>query len=175
MSLTSGCWERYLRGLSRSQEFLPAERYADEPLLAPAFFRKAAFSLANGSAFFNSFGIFSLLAFAPFFIQGALGCIPARVGLAMAPLSFGWAGGSLVCGQVVNRLGERRAAIFGALLLVSGSSLLLTFTPCATVLALAGIGMGFVATPTLLNVQNGLGVSNLGIAVQPGVVLSATG
>jgi EmrB/QacA subfamily drug resistance transporter len=176
LSGQSGTWysrevlSLLLLALSAGLGFLAAERYADEPLLSPAFFRKAEFSLANGSAFFSSFGISSLLAFAPFFIQGALGGSPAQVGVAMVPLSFGWAGGSLICGQVVNRLGERRAAILGALLLVWGSSLLLTFTPhttvwlCSTVLALAGVGMGFVATPTLLIVQNSLGVSNLGIA-----------
>ena len=150
--------------------FCHAERRAREPILELAFFRNRNFSLANASAFFSSFAIFSLSAFSPLFIQGALGKTPAQLGLTMVSLSLGWSGGAFLCGQLVNRAREKTFAVLGSLVLMAGTALTLTFTPgtalstCSMVLALAGFGMGFVSISTLLIVQNSLDASNLGVA-----------
>jgi MFS family permease len=117
-----------------------------------------------------SFAIFSLSAFSPLFIQDALGKTPAQLGLAMVPLSLGWSMGALFCGQVVHLLKERPAALLGAVLLLAGCSLTLTFSittslaACSVVLAVAGLGMGFISISTLLIVQNSLSPEDLGIA-----------
>jgi len=85
-------------------------------------------------------------------------------------LGLGWSFGALFCGQLVNLIGKRTASIFGGVLLVFGSALTLSFssatsvTFCSIVLAVAGLGMGFVSIATLLLVQNSVDISNLGIA-----------
>lgn len=150
--------------------FYHVERRAREPILNLNFFRVRGFSMANGAAFFSSFAVFSLSAYVPLFIQGALGKTPAQLGIAMIPLSLGWSGGALLCGQLINRSREKPFSLFGAFLLLAGSGALLTFstaTPlfvCSAVLAVAGLGMGFVSIGTLLMVQNSLGTSDLGVA-----------
>ncbi|MGV8075500.1 MAG: MFS transporter [Syntrophobacteraceae bacterium] len=150
--------------------FYYAEKRAAEPILALSFFRSRSFSLANGSAFLCSFSMFTISAFTPFFIQGALGKTPAQLGLTMVALTVGWSGGALVCGQIVNRRTEKAFCIFGSLLLAAGSAAAITFSTstsllfCSGAVALAGIGMGFVSIPTLLIVQNSLDPSNLGVA-----------
>jgi EmrB/QacA subfamily drug resistance transporter len=150
--------------------FYRFEKRARDPLLSIDFFRLKGFSVGNGAVFFASFAIFSLSSFSPLFIQGALGKTPAQLGLAMVPLSLGWSFGALFCGQLVNLMGQRPAAIFGGVLLVLGSALTLSFsaatslTFCSIVLAIAGLGMGFVSIATLLLVQNSVDSSNLGIA-----------
>ncbi len=146
------------------------ERRAKEPILPISFFKIQGFSVGNSAAFFASFAIFSLSAFSPLFIQGALGKTPAQLGLAMVPLSLGWSVGALFCGQIVHVLKERPGTLLGAVLLLAGCGLTLTFsiatslTACSAVLAVAGLGMGFISISTLLIVQNSLPLEDLGIA-----------
>jgi len=150
--------------------FYHVEKRAKEPILSIDFFKVRGYSVGNGAAFFASFAIFSLSSFSPLFIQGALGKTPAQLGLAMVPLGLGWSFGALFCGQLVNWMGKRTASILGGVLLVVGSAVTLSFSPatsltlCSIVLAVAGLGMGFVSIATLLLVQNSVDISNLGIA-----------
>ncbi|UCG13325.1 MAG: MFS transporter [Deltaproteobacteria bacterium] len=150
--------------------FWYAERRATEPILPLDFFRIPGFTLSNGAAFFSSFAIFSLLAFLPLFVQGTLGRTAAELGIVMVPLSLGWSAGALICGQVINRLGERFAGVAGAIVMSVSIALTLTFNPMtgliyfSAVVCPIGIGMGFVSVATLLKVQNSLPESDLGIA-----------
>jgi EmrB/QacA subfamily drug resistance transporter len=156
--------------LSAGVLFWHAERRAVEPILPLHFFRLAGFTLANGAAFFSSFAIFSLLAFLPLFIQGTLGRTAAELGIVMVPLSLGWSAGALVCGQLVNRLGEKLSSVAGAILMFFSIALTLTFDSATGLIYLSavicpiGIGMGFVSVATLLKVQNSLDESDLGVA-----------
>lgn len=150
--------------------FYHVEKRAKEPILPLDFFRVKGFSIGNGAAFFASFGIFSLSAFSPLFIQGALGKTPAQLGLAMIPLSLGWSVGAWACGQMVHLVKEKPSALLGSYLLVAGSGMTLFFSTsttlisCSIVLAIAGLGMGFISISTLLLVQNSLSNSDLGVA-----------
>jgi EmrB/QacA subfamily drug resistance transporter len=148
--------------------FYHAEKHAADPILSIDFLSQSGFSSGNAAAFLSSFAIFSLAAFSPLFIQGALGKSPAEMGVAMIPLSLAWSGGALLCGQTAHRVQKRHYALAGALFMLSGSGLALTpassiglFT---TALALAGAGMGFVSIASLLIVQDSLKAENLGAA-----------
>jgi EmrB/QacA subfamily drug resistance transporter len=150
--------------------FLYAERRAREPLLDLQFFGIRGFSMANGSAFFSSVAIFSLSAYAPLYIQGALGRTPAELGITLVSLSLAWSVGAFLCGRLVNRRREKLLAILGSLMLAAASAWMLLFSSstslaeCSAALALAGTGMGFVSIATLLAVQNSLDESNLGVS-----------
>jgi EmrB/QacA subfamily drug resistance transporter len=147
-----------------------AERRATEPILSLSFFRVPGFSLANGAAFFSSFAVFSLAAFIPLFLQGAMGKTPAQLGVLMVPLTLGWSAGAVTCGRLVQRLGEKVASLTGALLMGGGTALTLTFGAAtallyfSAVLFAIGVGMGFVSLSTLLTVQNSLSDMDLGVA-----------
>jgi EmrB/QacA subfamily drug resistance transporter len=150
--------------------FYYAEKKAREPILSLDFFSSPGFSIGNGSAFLASFTIFTLFAYSPLFIQGALGKTPLQMSVAMLTMSMGWSIGALVCGQMVNRFGQKPSTIFGCLCLVVGGGIMITFsadtslTACSIVLGLDGIGMGFVSMATLLVVQDSLDISDLGVA-----------
>jgi hypothetical protein len=62
------------------------------------FFRIHGFRTGNSAVFWNSFAIFSLFAYAPLYVQGALSKTPMEVGMAMLSLSLGWSLGSLGLG-----------------------------------------------------------------------------
>ncbi|MEJ2521154.1 MAG: MFS transporter, partial [Desulfuromonadales bacterium] len=72
--------------------FYYAEKHAADPILSIDFLTQPGFSTGNAAAFLSSFAIFSLAAFSPLFIQGALGKSPAEMGVAMIPLSLAWSG-----------------------------------------------------------------------------------
>ena len=150
--------------------FYYAEKKAREPILDLDFFGSRGFSIGNGSAFLASFTIFSLFAYSPLFIQGALGKTPLQMSVAMLSLSLGWSVGALTCGQIVNRFGQKPLTVFGSLCLAVGGGILITFSTgtslaaCSVVLGFVGMGMGFVSMATLLVVQDSLDKSDLGVA-----------
>jgi len=150
--------------------FYYTENRAAEPILPLHFFRTLGFTLPNSAAFFSSFAIFSLLAFLPLFVQGTLGRSAAELGLVMIPLSLGWSAGALVCGLMVNRLGEKFSGLAGAILMFVSIALTLSFNANTGLLYFSlvvcpiGIGMGFVSVSTLLKVQNSLPENDLGVA-----------
>jgi EmrB/QacA subfamily drug resistance transporter len=150
--------------------FYFAEKRAREPIFSLVFFGIRGFSVGNGTAFLASFTIFSLFAYSPLYIQGALGKTPLQMAIAMLSLSLGWSVGALFCGQIVNCVGKKPSTVLGSLCLVAGGGLLLTFSAstslssCFIVLGLIGLGMGFVSMATLLVVQDSLSASDLGIA-----------
>jgi MFS family permease len=120
--------------------------------------------------FLSSFAIFSMFAFAPIYIQGAQGRSPMEVGVAMLSLSLGWSLGTIVLGQFVDRIGRKGTAVAGAVCLVAGCAVTLTFTPTTSTAHIfvnffvIGIGMGWVALSTLLVVQSCLDEKDLGVA-----------
>jgi EmrB/QacA subfamily drug resistance transporter len=149
--------------------FYLAEKKAKDPILNFKFFKIPGFALGNIIAFCASFSTFALFAYAPLFLQGALGSTPLQVGYAMLSLSLGWSLGSLLIGRVMHRVGQKRATLAGVLLMVLGTGLTLGFsretamTQCFLVFQVVGFGMGFITLSTLLLVQDSLNPKDLGV------------
>jgi EmrB/QacA subfamily drug resistance transporter len=150
--------------------FYHVEKRAKEPVLPIQFFSAPGFRMGNGAVFFCSFAIFTLVAYIPIFIQGALGKSPAQLGLAMVALSVAWSLGALVCGQMAHRIDHKHSGLMGAMFLSVGSGISLCFSSetslwiCYIALTLVGLGMGYVSIATLLIVQNSLDEKDLGVA-----------
>jgi EmrB/QacA subfamily drug resistance transporter len=150
--------------------FFYCEKRAEDPIICMELFKIRGFAIGNAAVFMSSFAIFAFFAFAPIFIQGAQGKSPMQVGIAMLSLSLGWSIGSFIFGQISNRLGAKTAAIMGAMCLVAGCGLSLTFHTGTSIIfsflvfQLVGLGMGFVALATLVIVQNAVDPSDLGVA-----------
>lgn len=150
--------------------FYFAERRSHEPILCFDFFRLRGFSTGNGLVFFASVAIFSLSAFSPLFIQGALGQTPFQLGIVMMFLSFGWSAAALYCGRRAHRWGEKPFSLAGGAILIAGCLMAVRFTAatplwlCSLAMTLAGAGMGFTSISTLLIVQNSVRKRDLGVA-----------
>lgn len=150
--------------------FIAIEHRAKDPILSIDFFRIRGFSTGNAAVFLSSFVIFSMFAFAPLFIQGAQGRSPMVVGVTMLSLSLGWSLGALALGQFIDRVGRKGVAVAGAVCLMAGCAVNLTFTPATSTYSVffnffvIGIGMGWVALSTLLVVQSCLDEKDLGVA-----------
>ena len=150
--------------------FSVVEIRADNPMLNFTYFKNPSYALGNGLVFLASFVIFSLFAYAPILLQGALAQSPLQVGYAMLSLSLGWSIGSLVAGRCFNRIGQKNATLIGAVLLVAGTGMTLGFslstvtTECFFAFLVVGLGMGFMSLTTLLVVQDSVEPANLGVA-----------
>jgi EmrB/QacA subfamily drug resistance transporter len=146
------------------------EARAANPVLNFSFFKIQSYALGNILVFCASFAIFSLFAYAPILLQGALGQSPIQVGYAMVSLSIGWSLGSFVAGRNMNSIGLRRSTIIGAVLLIVGTGMTLTFSlssgmmECFVAFLIVGLGMGFVSLATLLVVQDSVELADLGTA-----------
>ncbi len=150
--------------------FYIAEKRAKDPILDFKFFKVPGFALGNIIAFCASFSTFALFAYAPLFLQGALGSTPLQVGYAMLSLSLGWSLGSLLIGRMMHWAGQKRATLAGVLLMVLGTGLTLGFSRETSlvhsfwVFQVVGFGMGFITLSTLLIVQDSLKPEDLGVA-----------
>jgi EmrB/QacA subfamily drug resistance transporter len=150
--------------------FVIAENRSPEPVISLKFFRFRDFILGNGAAFLSSFGVFSLFAYAPLFIQGAIRKSPLEVGYVMLTMSLGWTGGPILLSRFLHKTTNKAVISLGAFLLALGSGYSLTFGPSTTMLeclsgfVIIGLGMGFVSICTMLVVQNALPPKDLGVA-----------
>lgn len=150
--------------------FYKVEVKAANPVLNFSFFKSPSYTLGNVLVFFASFAIFSLFAYAPIFLQGALSQSPIEVGYAMVSLSIGWSVGSLLAGRNMHNIGQWKMTAIGAILVVVGTGMTLTFSlttgmmECFVAFLIVGLGMGFVSLTTLLVVQNSVGPADLGTA-----------
>ena len=150
--------------------FYLVEKHAENPVLDFSFFQNPSYALGNVLVFLASFTIFSLFAYAPIFLQGALSLTPLQVGYSMLSLSLGWSVSSLVAGRNMHRIGRKRAIYTGAVLLIAGTGMTLGFSlstgmvECFIAFLIVGFGMGFVSLTTLLVVQDSVDSADLGVA-----------
>ncbi len=150
--------------------FVFAESRAEDPILRLGLMRNRGFVFSSAIVFFCSFAIFSLIAFIPLFVQGALAMKASDVSIAMIPLSLGWSAGGLTGGNLMNRPGPKSVCVAGSLLICTGIAVALSFSSktnlvsCCAVFAGVGVGMGFIFIATLIKAQNSLPKADRGVA-----------
>lgn len=150
--------------------FLAVERSAREPIVPLHLFGNRVFAASNAGNFLTGLALFGSVSFIPLFVQGVLGGSAVAAGAVLTPLSLGWAAGSVVAGQIVNRVGYR-AVSFAGMLLMTGGFYLFTLmgvasdaTEVGRNMLLVGIGMGLIAPTSVVAIQNNIGRLNMGAA-----------
>jgi EmrB/QacA subfamily drug resistance transporter len=150
--------------------FILQERRAPEPMLPLDLFRNKVIAVSSAGSVVIGTIMFCATAFVPMFTQGVLGGTAIDAGMSLAPMSLGWPVGSTVSGWMVMRLGYRPFAILGAVVATGGALLLSTAHAGSGALLvmvsmlLIGFGLGFMATPYLLAVQNAVPWRRRGVA-----------
>jgi MFS family permease len=103
--------------------------------------------------------VLGLSSYIPTYVQGVLGFGPLVAGFALATLTMGWPISGSQAGKVYLRIGFRRCGLIGATVVVIGTALLLLLGTGSSVYEVGamcfvvGVGMGLVATPTLIAAQ----------------------
>ena len=150
--------------------FLWVERRSPEPMVPLHLFRNRVFSVTNGGNFLTGLALFGSASFIPLFVQGVLGGSAMAAGAAVTPLSLGWPAGSVVGGQLVNRIGYRRISLIGTTLMTAGFYLLTSMgirsepAEVGRNVFIIGLGMGLIAPTLVVAIQNNVGREYLGTA-----------
>ncbi len=150
--------------------FIAQERRAPEPMLPLDLFRNPVIAVSSAGSVILGTILFSSTAFVPMFAQGVLGGTALDAGLTLAPMSLGWPIASTAAGWLLLRTGYRPLAVLGGVLGFAGTLLLATADVGASRLLLmgamlvVGLGMGFMATPYLVAVQNAVPWERRGVA-----------
>jgi EmrB/QacA subfamily drug resistance transporter len=145
--------------------FVQAERRAAEPVLPLWIFRRRV--LVGGSAVSLSVGavLLGLTSYVPTYVQTVLGAGPLVAGFALATLTIGWPFAASMSGRLYLRIGFRSTALIGGLIAMIGTSLMMSLDRGSSIVMVGvfcfviGLGMGLVASPTLVAAQSSVGWS----------------
>ena len=140
--------------------FVFAERRAVEPILPLWVFTRRLLLTTT----FISLGVGAILigltSYVPTYLEGALGVSPLVSGLALAALTLGWPISASVSGRFYLRIGFQRTVLIGMAVAIAGAAALAVFasSPHLAVVTVScfvvGLGMGLVATPSLIAAQS---------------------
>jgi EmrB/QacA subfamily drug resistance transporter len=150
--------------------FVVVERRQSEPILPVDLLVHPVISRTLGVVFLVGVALFGAIAFVPLFVQDVMGGTATEAGQVLTPLFLGWVTMSVVGAKITVRLGYRRVAIAGSVLMTAGflgltrldvhSGKVLLLGSCLVL----GAGMGCQMLSLLLAVQHGVARSRLGIA-----------
>jgi EmrB/QacA subfamily drug resistance transporter len=150
--------------------FVAAERRSSDPILPIDLVRNPLIARTTLVVFLVGMALFGAIAFIPLFVQGVMGATATQAGQVLTPLFLGWVVMSIGAARLTVRLGYRRLAITGSLLMTAGFLGLAAVdadSPRTAVLTaglLIGCGMGLSMLSLLLAVQHGVARSHLGLA-----------
>ncbi|HEX6558789.1 MAG TPA: MDR family MFS transporter [Longimicrobiales bacterium] len=147
--------------------FVIQERRAAEPMLPLDIFDNRVIAVASAGSVMLGCLLFSLAAYVPMYAQGVLGGSARDAGAALIPMMIAWPVASTLSGRLMLRVGYRPLVRFGALTAVVGLALLAVSArgnlQLGLAMAVIGLGMGFVATPYLVAVQNAVPWNRRGV------------
>jgi EmrB/QacA subfamily drug resistance transporter len=150
--------------------FVAVERRSADPLLPIDLVRNPLIARTTLVVFLVGMALFGAIAFIPLFVQGVMGATATQAGQVLTPLFLGWVVMSIGAARLTVRLGYRRLAIAGSLLMTGGFVALANVTADSprTAVLVAGLfigsGMGLSMLSLLLAVQHGVARSHLGLA-----------
>jgi len=146
------------------------ETRAEEPMLPLDLFRARVIAVASAGNVVIGTLLLAASAYVPMFAQGVIGGTATDAGLTLATMSIGWPIASAISGRLLLRIGYRRLVVVGGAVATLGCGLLTLAGTGTTRLALSltmgvlGVGLGFMATPYLVAVQNAVPWGRRGVA-----------
>ncbi|WP_309076075.1 MFS transporter [Paenarthrobacter sp.] len=149
--------------------FLLVERKAAEPVLPPWVVSRRLLATTAMVAFGVGAVMLGITTYVPTFLEGSLKTSPLLAGLALAALTLGWPISASQAGRFYLRIGFKNTAIIGIVITVIGSAILAltASTPNILLVAMAcfivGLGLGLVATPSLIAAQTSVDWNERGV------------
>lgn len=157
------------------------ERRAAEPVLPLDIFSRRLIV----TTLFISVGVGAVLvgltSYVPTFLEGTTGATPLVAGLAVAALTIGWPISASQSGRLYLRIGFRPTALIGLTLASVGAAALWITSARPNVWSAAlscfvvGLGLGLVATPTLIAAQASVPWSERGVVTGSNMFMRSVG
>ncbi len=149
--------------------FVLVQRRAADPVLPLWIFTRRVLLASAVIALLVGAVLLGLTTYVPTFVQVVLGTGPLVAGFALATLTIGWPISAALSGRFYLRLGFRKTALIGSVLVVVGAALCTLLGHGSSVWEVAGccfvvgLGMGLVASPTLIAAQSSVGWAERGV------------
>lgn len=149
--------------------FILVERRAAEPVLPPWVVSRRLLATTAMIAFGVGAVMLGLTSYVPTFLEGALSTSPILAGLALAALTIGWPISASQSGRLYLRIGFRNTALIGITVTVIGTAVLALTASVPSIGLVAGscfivgLGLGLVATPTLIAAQSSVEWNERGV------------
>ena len=150
--------------------FAFVERRAAEPVLPSWVFRHRVLNVAAANSLLVGVLLMGLTSYVPLYAQAVLGHGAVVAGLTLATLTIGWPIAAATSGRFYLSRGFRFTTVLGAVLTVAGGVLLLFIDQDSSLLLLGGacfvlgLGFGYVASPSVVAVQQAVGWQQRGVA-----------
>ena len=162
--------------------FALVERRAADPVLPPWVFRRRLLLTTTLLSLGVGVILIGLTSFVPTYLQNALGVSPLVAGLALAALTIGWPISASLSGRLFYmRFGFRPTILVGLALVVLATGALALFAHGPSVLLVAvtcfvaGLGMGLVASPSLIAAQASVDWDERGVATGTNIFARSIG
>ncbi len=139
--------------------FVLVERRAANPILPLWLFTRRVVVASSVISLLVGALLLGLTSYVPTFTQGVLGASALVGGLTVGALTLGWPISASQSGRVYLRIGFRFTAVLGGIIATIGASATLfidtesSIGQIAATCFLIGLGMGLVASPTLIAAQ----------------------
>ncbi|WP_028275781.1 MFS transporter [Arthrobacter sp. I3] len=149
--------------------FVLVERRAAEPVLPSWVVSRRLLATTAMVAFGVGAVMLGITSYVPTFLVGALSTSPIVAGLALAALTIGWPISASQSGRLYLRIGFRNTALIGITVTVIGTGVLAVTASVPNVALVAvscfivGLGLGLVATPTLIAAQTSVEWNERGV------------
>ncbi len=149
--------------------FVLVERRAAEPVLPPWVVSRRLLVTTTLISFGAGAIVLGLTSYVPTFLQGALSVSPVLAGLSLAALTIGWPISASQSGRFYLRIGFRATALIGITVTLIGALVLAitAYTPNLVLVAascfVAGLGLGLLATPSLIAAQSSVDWNERGV------------
>jgi EmrB/QacA subfamily drug resistance transporter len=161
--------------------FIAVERAQADPMLPLRYFRRAAYSAANGNGLVMGFVVIGLLFLFALFFQQGQGKTAVAAGLRFVPLTATFVVVGPLIGRVIDRVGHRVPMTLGCVLMGVGCLLLLRVTAAsgyaqiAWPFAIVGVGYGLTSTPMAAAVLGAVPRERAGMASATNLTARMTG
>lgn len=149
--------------------FALVERRAAEPILPGWIFTRRVLNGTSLVSLCVGVMLIGLTSYIPLFSQGVLDTSALVAGFALAAMTIGWPLAASNSGRLYLRIGFRNTGLIGAVLILAGAASLITLSTQSWILQVAltcfliGLGMGLVASPSLIAAQSTVGWEHRGV------------
>ncbi len=168
-------------GLGMLAAFVLVERRAAEPVLPLWVLRRRLLLTTALIGMGVGVVLMGVTTYVPTYLEALLGVTPLVSGLALASLTIGWPIAATVSGRIYLRIGFRRTVLIGIAVLVTAATTLAVTSGTASVVVVAvccfvmGLGLGLVASPSLIAAQSSVGWGERGVVTGANMFARAIG
>ena len=161
--------------------FVFIERRAAEPVLPLWLFSRRLIVTTSLISFGVGAALIGLTSYVPTFLETTADATPLVSGLAVAALTLGWPISASQAGRLFLRIGFRATALIGLGVAVLGAAgvFAASFVPNVWTTAIGcfvvGLGLGLVASPTLIAAQSSVAWTERGVVTGTNMFLRSMG